>query len=138
MVHALVLGVIFLVALFDTIVGVRLLVAREPYRINGAGTLWATDGARLYDGEAGTLLRSLYRRLGAFSLHTGVATAVWAWVGRDDALVLGALLVTYTITGQGFFVNDLTYFRGTRYFLIKQVLGTLWAAAVVAHLLTSI
>ena len=132
--HTLVLVVVFLVALYDTLVGAYLLVARAPYRVNGAGALWARATPPLWDGEHGALLRSLYRRLGAFSFHTGVATAVWAWLGHDDARVLGALLVTYTITGLGFFVNDRTYFRGTRYFVVKQALGALWAAALVAHL----
>lgn len=138
MIHTLVLAVVFLVALFDTVVGLRMLLGREPYRVNGADALWARASPALYAGEAGPLLRSLYRRLGAFSFHTGVATAVWAWLGHDDALVLGALLVTYTVTGLGFFVNDSTYFRGTRYFVIKQALGALWAAAVAAHLATSL
>jgi hypothetical protein len=137
-IHTLVLGVVFLVALFDAVVGAYLLVAREPYRVNGAEALWARESPRWYGGEAGPLLRSLYRRLGAFSFHTGVATAVWAWLGRDDALVLGALLVTYTVTGLGFFANDRAYFRGTRYFVVKQALGALWAAAVAGHLATTL
>lgn len=134
MVHTLVVGVVFLVALFDTVVGVRLLVSHAPYLVNGTDALWARESPRLYSGEAATLLRSLYRRLGAFSFHTGVSTAVWAWFGRDDARLLGALLVTYTLTGTAFFATDRTYFRGTRYFLVKQALGALWAAALVAHL----
>lgn len=134
MVHTLVLAIVFVVALFDTAVGIRLLASRAPYLVNGSDALWARDSPRLYNGEAAAVLRSLYRRLGAFSFHTGVSTAVWAWLGRDDARVLGALLVTYTLTGTAFFVTDRTYFRGTRYFLLKQVLGALWAAALVAHL----
>lgn len=133
--HTLVVGVVFLVALFDTVVGVRMLASPAPYLVNGADALWARESPRLYDGDAAALLRSLYRRLGAFSFHTGVATAVWAWFGRDDARVLGALLVTYTLTGTAFFVTDRTYFRGTRYFAVKQVLGALWAGALAAHLL---
>lgn len=43
-------------------------------------------------------------------------------------------LVTYTLTGTAFFVTDCTSFRGTRCFLVKQVLGALWSAAPVAHL----
>ena len=134
MVHTLVVGVVLLVALFDTIVGIRLLASRTPYLVNGSDALWARESPPLYSGDAAALMRSLYRRLGAFSLHTGVATAVWAWFGRDDARVLGALLVTYTLTGLAFFATDRTYFRGTRYFLVKQVLGVLWAGALVAHL----
>ena len=137
MVHTLVVAVVFLVALFDTVVGIRLLTSRAPYLVNGTDALWARESPRLYSGEAAALLRSLYRRLGAFSFHTGVATGVWAWFGRDDAHMLGALLVTYTLTGLAFFVTDRIYFRGTRYFLVKQALGALWAAALVAHLVGS-
>jgi len=133
-VHSLVVAVIFLVAIFDTAVGIRLLTSRTPYLVNGTDALWARESPRLYSGEAAALMRSLYRRLGAFSFHTGVATGVWAWFGRDDARLLGALLVTYTLTGTAFFATDRTYFRGTRYFLVKQVLGALWAGALVAHL----
>jgi hypothetical protein len=133
--HTLVLTVVFGVALFDLVVGVRMLVSAAPYRVNGADSLWARETPRHYEGDAGQLLRSLYRRLGAFSLHTAVATGVWAWLGHDDARVLGALLVTYTITGVAFFAGDRTYFRGTRYVAIKQVLGGLWAAALIAHLI---
>jgi len=132
-----VLAVVFLVAVFDIAVGVRLLASRAPYLVNGVDALWARESPRLYDGDAAALLRSLYRRLGAFSLHAGVSTVVWAWFGRDDARVLGALLVTYTLTGTAFFATDRAYFRGTRYFLVKQVFGALWAAALVAHLLGS-
>jgi hypothetical protein len=132
-VHTLVVVVVVLVALFDTAVGVRLLASRTPYLVNGADALWARESPRLYDGEAAALLRSLYRRLGAFSFHTGICTAVWAWLGRDDARVLGALLVTYMLTGAAFLATDRTYFRGTRYFVLKQGLGALWTAALIAH-----
>lgn len=134
MVHALVLSVVFLVALYDAVVGVRLLVSPAPYLVNGGDALWAQRTPALWQGEAGPLLRSLYRRLGAFSLHTGVITAAWAWLGRDEPRLLTALLATYTLTGLAFFANDRTYFRGTRYFAQKQALGALWAAALLGHL----
>jgi hypothetical protein len=75
--------------------------------------------------------------MGAFSLHTGVITAVWAWMARSEPRWLTALLVTYTITGLAFFATDRAYFRGTGYFVGKQVLGALWAAALVGHLVSS-
>jgi hypothetical protein len=134
MLHVFVLGVIFFIALFDSVVGLFLLASKEPYRVNGSGALWAQRTPELWNGEASTLLHSLYRRMGAFSFHTGVATAVWAWFGRNEPHLLTALLATYTITGLGFFVNDRRYFRGTRYFIVKQVLGALWAAALLAHI----
>jgi hypothetical protein len=132
-IHAFVLSVVFLVAAFDALVGLRMLFAREPYRVNGPDALWARRAPALWSGDDGELLRSLFGRLGAFSFHTGVATAVWAFLGRREPRMLTALLVTYTLTGLTFFYNDRTYFRGTRYFVVKQVLGGLWAAALVAQ-----
>jgi hypothetical protein len=134
MLHSSVLGVIFLIALFDSVVGLSLLLSKEPYRVNGRSSLWAQRTPELWNGEAGPLLHSLYRRMGAFSFHAGVATAVWAWFGRNEPHLLTALLVTYTLTGIGFFVNDQRYFRGTTYFLVKQVFGALWAAALLVHI----
>lgn len=131
MVHAIVLSVVFFVAAFDTLVGLRLLTSREPYRVNGADSLWAKRAPALWEGDDGPLLRSLFGRLGAFSFHTGVATGVWAFLGRTEPRLLTALLVTYTLTGLTFFANDRAYFRGTRYFAMKQALGGLWAAALV-------
>lgn len=137
MLTVFVLGTIGIVSLFDTAVGAYLLFAREPFLVNGRDALWAKETPALWGGEAGTLLRSLYRRLGAFSLHTGVATAVWAWLGAGEPRILTALLVTYTLTGLSFFAGDRRYFKGTRYFVIKQALGALWAAALVAQLVGS-
>jgi hypothetical protein len=134
MAHVLVLAVVFLVASFDVVVGLRLLFSSEPYLAHGARGPWAERTPPLWSGEAGTLLRSLYRRLGAFSFHTGAVTAVWAWMARDEPRWLTTLLVTYTITGLAFFAGDRAYFRGTRYFLVKQVLGALWTAALLAQL----
>lgn len=133
MIRAFVLSVVFLVAAYDTIVGIYLLAAREPYRVNGGDAMWARRTPALWGGDDSPLLRSLFRRLGAFSLHTGVVTAAWAVAAREDPRMLTALLVVYTLTGLAFFANDRAYFRGTRYFLVKQALGALWAAALVAQ-----
>jgi len=133
-IRLLVLLAILVVALFDVAVGVRLLASRRPYLAHGGRGPWAERTPPLWSGQSEVLLRSLYRRIGAFSLHTGVVTAVWAWVARDDAGWLTVLLVTYTITGLAFFANDRAFFRGTRYFAVKQVLGALWAAALVGQL----
>jgi hypothetical protein len=134
MAHVLVLSVVFVVALFDVGVGVILLVSRTPYLAHGARGLWAERTPALWSGETSVLLRSLYRRLGAFSFHTGAVTAVWAWTARDEPRLLTALLVTYTLTGLAFFATDRAFFRGTRYFVVKQALGAHWAAALVGHL----
>ncbi len=134
LVHTFVLGVIALVALLDGVVGVRLLTSPEPWLVNGAGTLWARDAPALWSGASASLIRSLYRRLGAFSVHTAAVTAVWAWLGRDDSRAITTLFVVYTATGLAFAANDREYFRGTRYFAFKQVIGGLWALAFLAHL----
>ncbi len=42
--------------------------------------------------------------------------------------------MTYLATGLAFFATDYGYFRGTRYFALKQALGALWAIAVALHL----
>ena len=132
MAQAFVLAVIFLVAGFDVIVGVRLLCSPAPFLVNGAnGTLWSERAPALWQGVEHDLLASLYRRLGAFSLHTGVVTALFAFLVRDTPWMLGALLGTYSLTGLAFLANDRGYFRGTRYFMIKQALGVLWSAALI-------
>ncbi len=77
---------------------------------------------------------SLYRRLGAFSLHAGVMTIVFAGVGARHRPTLTALLVGYTLTGLAFFATDHAYFRGTPYFAVKQVFGALWMLALVLDL----
>ena len=128
-----VLAVVLVVAAFDAIVGVWLLFGARPFEANGPGTLWSRDGAAAWE-RAPALIESLYRRLGAFSFHTGVATAVWAILSRDDPQRMLALLVTYTLTGLAFFANDRKFFAGTRYFVVKQALGALWTAALIAQI----
>jgi hypothetical protein len=129
-----VLSVIFLVAIADAFVGLYLLVSRSPWLAHGAAGPWAEAAPSLWSGDARRLLESLFRRMGAFSFHTGAVTFVWAWMARGEPRWLTTLLVTYTITGLAFFGTDRAYFKGTRYFVYKQVLGGLWAAALVAQL----
>jgi len=129
---AFVLAVILGVASFDVVVGARMLASPRPFDVNGAGTLWARAGPAALERDP-ELVRSVFARLGAFSLHTGVATAVWAVSSIDRPGSLLALLATYTLTGLAFFHGDRKYFAGTRYFVIKQMLGALWAAALVTQ-----
>lgn len=132
---AFVLAVVLGVAAFDVIVGARLLASPRPFDVNGPGTIWASAGPAAFDRDA-ALAGSLFGRLGAFSLHTGVATAVWALSSIDRPVSLLALLGTYTLTGLAFFHGDRKYFAGTRYFAWKQALGGLWSAALVVQALT--
>ncbi len=136
MARALVFSAVFVVALFDIVTGLRLMLSRTPYRAHGASGVWAERTPAAWSGETEILLRSLYRRIGAFSFHAGVVTVVWAWMARNDPRWLSALLVTYALTGLGFLINDWTFFRGTKYFVWKQVLGTLWTLALVGHFCT--
>ena len=138
MAEVFVLAVILLVAGFDIVVGIRLLCSPAPFLVNGTkGTLWSERAPALWNGVDHGLLASLYRRLGAFSLHTGVVTALFALLVRDTPWMLSALLGTYTLTGLAFFANDRRYFRGTRYFVIKQALGGLWSAALIVSLVVT-
>jgi hypothetical protein len=134
MAHVLVLSVVFFVAAFDVVVGLRLLFSPRPHLAHGGEGPWARAPPTALPGETAVVLRSLYRRMGAFSLHAGVVTAVWAAMAHDDRRGLTALLVTYAVTGPAFFATDRAYFRGTRYFVIKQALGALWTAALVVDL----
>jgi len=124
-----VLAIIAVVALWDIAVGAFLLGSSEPWRAHGPGTLWA-DASALVVVPA---VVSLYRRLGAFSLHAGVMTLVFAAIGMRHRPTLTALLFGYTLTGLAFFATDNAYFRGTPYFLVKQVFGALWTLAIVIH-----
>lgn len=126
-------AIIAVVAAYDILTGIRLIASPRPHLVNGRDTLWAAAAPSLLAADASdsrALMVSLYRRLGAFSLHTGTATLVWAWVARDSPVSLLALLVTYTITGLAFFAGDRRYFRGTRYFALKQLFGALWTVAL--------
>ncbi len=128
--RAFVLAVVVLVALWDVAVGVRMLVVPEPWLAHGRDTVWSNAAAL---GSVPGVL-SAFRRLGAFSLQTGVLTLVLAAIGTKHRPTLTALLFTYALTGVVFFSIDATYFRGTPYFFVKQFFGVLWASAIVAHL----
>lgn len=132
----LVLAVVFLVAAFDIVTGLRLLISGAPHLVNGSDTLWARVTPLVSQGQGSELLASLYGRLGAFSLHVGVTTALWALFARNQPRLLTALLVTYLVTGGAFFLNDVRFFQGTGYFHLKQALGALWAVALVLQLLS--
>jgi hypothetical protein len=128
-----VLAIVLVVAAYDVVTGVRLLTSPAPWLVNGSDTLWARATPLVEGGEPARLVASMYARLGAFSLHAGVGTAVWAALGRRHRPALTALLVTYLVTGLAFFRGDTTYFQGTNYFVLKQIFGALWVIALILH-----
>lgn len=128
-----VLGIVLVVAAYDAATGIRLLASPEPELVNGADTLWARATPLVAGGDPARLVASMYARLGAFSLHAGVSTAVWAILGRRHRPALTALLVTYLVTGLAFFRSDTVYFQGTSYFVLKQIFGALWTIALIVH-----
>ena len=75
----------------------------------------------------------LLRRMGAFSLHAGVCTIVWAALGHTRPSLMSALFVTYALTGMGYAITDATFFPGTAYRVGKRVIGAIFFAALVAH-----
>ena len=128
--RAFVFAVIVVVALWDVAIGARMLLLPEPWFAHGRDTAWGNASAL----GAVPAVQSAFQRIGAFSLHAGISTLVFAAIGSKYRPLLTALLFTYAITGLGFFLNDTTYFKGTPYFYVKQVFGALWVAAIAAHL----
>ena len=102
-------------------------VADAPELAHGDDTVWAG-----LDASAAGVHAAL-RRLGAFSLHSGAVTLVWTALAYRRPALRTWLLFTYLVTGLGFAWTDATYFAGTRYYLMKQILGGLFAAAMVVH-----
>ena len=125
-------GIVIIVGLYDVVVGLFMLFSPSPYLAHGPNTVWSYT-PQAADSQIRVLLSSLFARIGAFSLHAGVASIVWcatAWRNRKS---MGALLLTYLVTGLAFFSSDSRYFAGTTYFAVKQVLGALWMLAIVLH-----
>lgn len=126
-----VLAVILFIALFDIVTGLRLMLSETPWLVNGSQTLW-TEGSQLQSPFAA----SLFQRLGAFSFHVGVITALWAILNRHRPGMITALLVTYSVTGITFLVSDSLYFKGTPYYAMKSAFGALWSAALIVNLVS--
>ncbi len=126
--------VLSLIGLYDLAVGAWLLTAAEPWRAHGPDTLWQATPELLAQIPASTnVFESLYRRMGAFSLHAGAVTVVWAFLARSNRPLRTALLVTYTLTGLGFGYTDGLFFAGTAYAQVKHLIGGLWVAALIVH-----
>ena len=92
-----------------------------------------TYGRQAADSQIRILLASLFDRIGAFSLHAGLASIVWCATAWRNRKAMSALLLTYLVTGLAFFSSDLRYFAGTTYFVVKQVLGAFWMFAIILH-----
>ncbi|MDX2009444.1 MAG: hypothetical protein SFW67_04605 [Myxococcaceae bacterium] len=122
------------VAVLDIGTGLYLLGSSTPWQAHGPATRWASapEVAALSPAATG-LLDSLYRRLGAFSLHAGVVTLVGAVLGARNRRLMGGLLVLWMVNGLAFFFTDRAAFAGTPYFAFKQIVGTAWALAAVWH-----
>jgi hypothetical protein len=132
---AVTLGTCVLVAigLYDVVIGVVLLASASPWVAHGPDTAWMALGASLQGAPLPELTLGLFRRMGAFSFHAGVATCVWAALGHRRPTVRSAQLITYLLTGLAFGVTDATFFPGTPYLLMKRIIGVAFTAAFVAH-----
>ena len=129
-----VVALLLAIGLLDVATGGVLLLSPSPWQAHGPGTPWQLAPKILATSpEIAPLVLSLFRRVGAFSLHAGVITIVAALLGRADRRVLGVVLVTYSVTGAAFFLTDHAFFAGTPYFYAKQAIATLWTVALVVH-----
>ncbi len=123
-----VLVVVVLIGMLDFATGAFLLASPEPWLAHGRETVWS-----LAPSVPADLSMSLFRRIGAFSLYAGTVTIVWAWFGKADRRLLSALLITYSVVGVAFAYADNAYFTGTTYLRLKQAIGAVWTAALLAH-----
>src|SRR5947208_16632 len=111
-------GIVIIVGLYDVAVGLFMLFSPSPYLAHGPNTVWLY-APQAADSQTRTLLSSLFARIGAFSLHAGVASIVWCATAWRNRTSMGALLVTFLVTGLAFFFSDSRYFAGTAYFAVK-------------------
>src|SRR4051812_41117248 len=117
----LVTGVLIGIGIYDIAVGVLMLSSSTPWMAHGPGTSWIALGETLRSAPAGDPVMGLFRRMGAFSLHAGVCTIVWASLGHRRPWLQTALFLTYLSTGIAFAVTDAAYFAGTPYLAVKRV-----------------
>ena len=128
----LALATILAVGLYDTSVGLWMLLSPEPWLAHGPATLWTTTPALQASAELAQILDSLFRRMGAFSLFAGLTSLYVGWrFARQPAQLLG-FMILYMVAGLGFAVTDARFFRGTAYYWIKQAIGGFWFVATLA------
>lgn len=128
-----VLGCFILIGVFDLVSGLIMAFSDEPWTLNGMTSAFTP---LIQQGPAALIeaLRGPYTRLAAFSVHVGVLTLFLAWKFRADAKAITALFVLYTIDGLGFAYYDHHFAAGTGYFYVKQAIGYVWVAALIAHI----
>lgn len=131
-------GTLVLVAIgiYDVAIGLVLLASATPWVAHGPGTSWMAMGASLGGGPLSDVTLGLFRRIGAFSLHSGAVTVVWAALGHAHPRVRTAQFVTYSLTGLAFGATDAAFFPGTAYLLAKRLIGVAFFGALVAHLVS--
>lgn len=130
-------AVVCLVGLYDIAIGAYMLWAATPHAAHGPGTVWEALGPVMARGGDGGALavgvEATLRRMGAFSLHAGVVTCVWAAYAYARPGVRTALFLTYVVTGMGFFTTDSRFFADTDYHHMKQWIGHAFTAAMLLH-----
>jgi hypothetical protein len=126
-------GAVVSVGIYDVVVGLYLLASSTPWLAHGPGTAWVALGAQLVDAMPPDATLGLFRRMGAFSLHAGVCTIVWAILGHRRPALQTALFLTYAVTGAGFAITDAAFFPDTPYRIAKHIIGTIFFVALLAH-----
>jgi hypothetical protein len=125
------------VGLLDVTTGCWLLFSSTPWTAHGTDTVWMRAPAVLSSApDAAPLVESLFRRMGAFSLHAGVVTLASAVLGRRHPRLMTGVLVLWMVVGLAFFLTDRAAFAGTPYLGAKQVIGGFWSLALVVHLVS--
>lgn len=130
----LVTAAVMLVGAYDVVVGGVLLASSTPWIAHGPDTAWIALGATLHGAPLDVGTVGLFRRMGAFSLHAGVCTIVWAALAVRRPSLQTAQFFTYLATGVGFALTDARYFAGTPYLLGKHLIGSVFVAAFLGHL----
>lgn len=133
MLRRCVTGAVVSVGIYDVVVGIYLLASNTPWLAHGPGTAWITLGAQLIDAVPPDPTLGLLRRMGAFSLHAGVCTIVWAILGHRRPALQTALFLTYALTGASFALTDAAFFPDTPYRIAKHIIGTVFFVALLAH-----
>ena len=130
----LVTAAVMLVGAYDVLVGAVLLASSTPWIAHGPDTPWIALGATLHGAPLDVAAVGLFRRMGAFSLHAGVCTIVWAALAARRPSLQTAQFCTYLATGMGFALTDARYFAGTPYLMGKHIIGAVFFAAFLGHL----
>ncbi len=112
------------VVAYDLVVGSWLLFGAEPWRAHGESPWLSLPGDHAVEG--------LLRRLGALQLTAAALLAAGLWAGRRDARAIDGVLIAVVVVGGGLAWTDATYFAGTSYHLVKQVIGGVTTLAMLA------